>query len=272
MKLKKQFSFSDKYQIWRLLISDSDKLLIETRDIENKLVFFNCIDLSRGKKIFKGLQLNEKFWVGIEAVYKDIIYFHGFAKPNMPQHKKIIAFDLNEQTVIWENDELFFLSVIDDKVYCAQKKFEGQIIYSLDYLTGEEVENFGDNPTVMDNIIRTEQNKDEYAEYKYPEVVNKNYEFEYNEIVKKELKGVHSVEHLEVVSFMDHLFFNYYRKTKNNLLENNFVVYNIEKKKKVISDTLNSNLNSFSPDSFFLYKRFLITLKNKDEIICYKLS
>ena len=45
MKLKKTFSFTDKNQIWRLLISETDKLLIETRDLEKKEVFFHCYDL-----------------------------------------------------------------------------------------------------------------------------------------------------------------------------------------------------------------------------------
>ncbi|MDX1700384.1 MAG: DUF4905 domain-containing protein [Melioribacteraceae bacterium] len=270
MKFKKLFSFSDRNQIWRLLISDSDKLIIETRNTHKKEVFFNCVDLLKGKKIFKDLQLNEKFWIGIEAVYKDIIYFHEFAKPNMPEHKKIIALDLNEQKVLWKNDDLIFLSVIDDKVYCYRKKFEGRNIFSLNYLTGEETEDMGDNPNLMNEIVQNAIGRDDYKDYKYPEIVNDNFEFE--ELFNEEFGGFASINKVEQISFEGHLFFNYHVKNNNNLLDNKFAVYNIEKKKKVISDTLNRNLNSFSPDSFFLYKRFLILLKNRAEIICYKLS
>lgn len=271
MKFKKQFSFSDRNQIWRLMIGDSDKLLIETRNIEAKEVYFNCVDLIKGKSIFKGLQMIEKFWIGIETVYRDIIYFHEFAKPNMPEHKRIIAFDLNKRIVLWKNDELAFLCLIDDKVYCFSKKFEGRNIYSLDYLTGEKMEDLGDDPKLMNDILKTSQSKDDYSDYEYPEIINQNYDSEFQELVNEELNGIFSNK-VELISFEDHIFFNYYVKTKNNLLDNKFAVYNIEKKKKVLSDTLNRNLNSFSPDSFFLYKRFLIILKNKAEIICYKLS
>ncbi len=65
--------------------------------------------------------------------------------------------------------------------------------------------------------------------------------------------------------------FNYYATSKNNLLDNMFAVYNIEKKKKLMLDVLNRNLNSFAPDSFFCYKNNLIILKNKVELVSYKI-
>ena len=190
MKFKKLFSFSDWNQIWRLMISNSDKLIIETRNTNEKEVFFNCIDLFKGKKIFKGLQLDEKFWIGIESIYKDIVYFHEFAKPNMPEHKKIIAFDLNKKEVIWKNDELTFLSVIDNKIYCFRNKFEGQHIYSLDYMTGEEIEDLGDNAKLMNDIILTAQSKDDYSDYKYPEILDENYDSEIQEFFRNELDDI----------------------------------------------------------------------------------
>jgi hypothetical protein len=65
--------------------------------------------------------------------------------------------------------------------------------------------------------------------------------------------------------------FNYHIKKENIFLDNMFAVYNIDKKKKLITEILNKDLNSFSPDSFFCYKNNLIVLKNKKEIISYKI-
>ena len=45
MKIKKKYSFKNKRQIWRLLPTTTDKLVIEDRDTQNKEVFFNCIDI-----------------------------------------------------------------------------------------------------------------------------------------------------------------------------------------------------------------------------------
>ena len=94
MDIKRIYSFSNNRQIWRLIPTATEKLIIEERDTENKEVFFNCLEISSGVKIFSELQLEEKFWVGIEAVNNDIIYFHKFVKPDMPRHQGIIAFDI----------------------------------------------------------------------------------------------------------------------------------------------------------------------------------
>lgn len=160
MKLKKTFSFTDKNQIWRLLISDSDKLIIETRDTDRKQVFFNSIDLNIYKKELRNFQLDEKFWTGIEAVYKNIIYFHEYAKPNMPEHKKIIAFDLDKKIKLWQNDDLTFLSLFDDKLYAVKKKFEGQQLFLLNYLTGEIIEDLGNDAEVLNQILSETQSSE----------------------------------------------------------------------------------------------------------------
>ena len=126
MRLKKSFSFSDKNQIWRLLISNTDKLVIETRNTEAKEVFFHCIDFEKGKVLFNNFQFDEKFWIGIEAIQKDKIFFHKFAKPNMPDHKKIICYDIIQQKILWQNDELTFSLFIKIIFMLLRKNLKGK--------------------------------------------------------------------------------------------------------------------------------------------------
>ena len=52
MKIKKKYSFKNKRQIWRLLPTTTDKLVIEDRDTQNKEVFFNCIDIKFRQRNF----------------------------------------------------------------------------------------------------------------------------------------------------------------------------------------------------------------------------
>jgi hypothetical protein len=137
MNIKKLYSYSNKKQIWRLLPTDTNKLIIEERDLDKKQVFFNCLQSDTGIKIFKNFQLDEKFWIGIETIYKDVIFFHKFTKPDMPAHKGIIVFDINNQKILWQNDELNFLFVSDDKLFCFQQNFENQNYSSLDFKTGK---------------------------------------------------------------------------------------------------------------------------------------
>jgi hypothetical protein len=268
MKLKKTLSFTDKNQIWRLLISDDDKLIIETRNTSDKEVFYHCYNLEKGKKIFSKLQLEEKFWIGIEAVKNDIIYFHHYAKPNMPEHKKIIAYSIDQEKVIWINNDLIFLTLNDDKIFAFKKKFEGQDLYVLNAKNGEMEDNLGNNPQLLTQILHDSQQNEDFSNYKYPEQ-NQNFSEEINSLISLEIDK-NNIENFEALITNNLLCFNYYKKSENNLLDNVFVVYNIEKRKKVISEIINKNLNSFSPDSFFTYKNYLFVLKNKNEIVTYK--
>ena len=52
MEIRKVYTFSNDRQIWRLLPTESDKLVIEERNPETKEVFFNCLDINSGKKYF----------------------------------------------------------------------------------------------------------------------------------------------------------------------------------------------------------------------------
>ena len=136
MKIKKEYTFTNNRIIWRLLPTQMKKLVIEERNTEKKEAYFNCLDIRSGKKIFADLQLDEKFWVGIESIYKDIIFFHKFAKPDMPGHQGIFAFDIISQNIIWKNEDLTFLFNIGNSVYAYSQRFEGKIFYKLDFQTG----------------------------------------------------------------------------------------------------------------------------------------
>ena len=263
MKIKKKFRFSDKNQIWRLLISETDKIVIETRNTELKEVFFHCYNLTNGKRVFKDFQLAEKFWVGIEKIYNDIIYFHGFAKPNMPEHKKIFAYNLNQMSLLWEND-LTFITLFENKIYASEKKFNIQKIFTLNPENGIKEE----SDENLNSILEMAEHTDNYDDYFYPEKYSKGENLELDEFLQEEFKA--NSDTLEYIIYGNLLFFNYY-ELSNNLLDNIFVVYDIDKRKKVQSDILNRGLSFVSADSFFIYKNFLIILKNKNEVLVYSI-
>lgn len=271
MKLKKSFTFTDKNQIWRLLINDSDKLVIETRNTKEKEAFFHSYDLFKGKKVFKNLQLDDKFWVGIETIYKDNIIFHKYAKPNMPEHKKIIVLNINNQKIKWQNEEVTFLSVNDAKVYALKKRFEGQDLFVLNLENGNIIEELGNDSEKVNEIFNSTNFEKDFSDYSYPQSYSGNENYEVSLFIDQETSDKNNISNIEFMQFGDLLFFNYYVKTNANLLDNVFYVYDIEKKKKILSEVINKNLNSFSPDSYFCYKNNLLLIKNKNEIVSYKI-
>jgi hypothetical protein len=160
MKLKKSYRFDNKRQIWRIIPANAGKLIIEEREPENKQVYFHCLYIDSGKKILSNFQLDDKFWVGVEAVRDDIIFFHKFAKPDMPKHRGIFAFNMIKKEFIWQNPELIFLFILDEKLYAYKEKFEGRDYYAINPSTGEIIEDVGSNYELI-NKLRDESFKEE---------------------------------------------------------------------------------------------------------------
>lgn len=273
MTIKKKYSFSNDRQLWRLLISATDKLIIEERDINKKQVFFNCLDIVSGNIFFRDYQLEEKYWAGIEEVSNDIIYFHKYAKPDMPGHKGIIAFDVNTRQIIWQSDDYVFLFLYGGRIYCFRQKFEEREFFTVDALTGELLEELGNDAAGVNTVRMGIDESEKYASYTYPEVyTGQENDVELKAVIDKFIGGSEIKGDIEHIVYGGLVLFNFYEKTQNAGLVNRFVAADMESKKKLVNETINSNANAFVPDSFFMKDNLLLLLKEKKELIVYIIS
>lgn len=273
MEIKRLYSYKSDKQIWRILISDSEKLILETRDLNTKEVFFNCYYLENGKNIFHNLQLEEKCWIGIEEIYKDIIFFHYFPKPDMPHHKGIIAFDIASQNILWTNNEFSFLFVSNDKVYGFKQGFEERFFSTLDYLSGELIEEFGPDHKKINTLQKISENEKDWGSYLYPEVLSKDEtDSRIAEVIQKQTKDTIVEGEVEYNSKNDLLFFNFHTKVFENSFVNRFLVVDLHSSKVILSEILNANATALFTDSFFIYKEYLFLLREKNEVVVYKID
>lgn len=274
MKIIPRYVFTNDRQLWRILISESNKVIIEDRDSEHKQVYFNCLEAQTGHELFRNFQMEEKFWIGIEAIYKDIIYFHKFAKPDMPGHKEIIAFDILSQQVLWQNDKYAFLFIYDDKVYTYKQKFEGRNFFALDYLSGEELEDLGDNNFAI-NQIRDQINVEEqYKDYLFPNIFRNdtNIDIDTKQIILDFSEGFEIQGNIEFVRYKDILLFNYYAKASEKQSINRFIAVDTNTKEKVFEEILNLSANAYVPDSFFMKDNLIFLLKEKRELYVFAIE
>lgn len=273
MSIRKLFSFKSSKQVWRILISRSELLLIETRDVSTKDVFFNCFFLENGKEIFADFQLEEKYWLGIEAFEDDVIIFHNFPKPDMPHHRGIIAFNVLSKSVLWRNNEFSFLFVLDGKVYGYKQGFEDRHFAAFDFKGGELAEDLG-NDFKKINLLRTQsENQKDTNEYIFPEIFSDD---ETNSRIGSIIAG--QTGSLEIEGEVEYntagnvLLFNYHTKNKENRFTNKFTAVDLDNGSVLFSEVLNENITSLLADSFFVYKNFLFLLRGKDEVIVYSLE
>lgn len=274
MKLKKIYKHDNKKQIWRILPTTNKKLVIEERDIKTKEVFFSCLEIYLGKKLFIDFQFDEKNWIGIESIYKDIIFFHAYRKPDMPAHKSIIAFDILSKTVLWQNDSYVFSFVYGDKVYCYQQRFESRVFFALDYLTGIIVDDFGSNISTINKLKEKTDNEFGKQNFLFPEYFYRNSPKE-NEI-QKYLQQV-LVDNIVkgdigYLTIAESLMFNYHEVSKSTALNNIFVAIDLTKNKILLKETLDKNLVNLMPESFFVKDNFLFLIIDKTKLFVYQIK
>ena len=274
MNLKKKYTHSNKRQIFRLLPTDTNKLIVEERETDKKQAYFNCFQIDNGKKIFKNLQLDEKFWLGIETIYKDIIFFHKFAKPDLPQHHGIIAFGINEQKTIWEDNDRTFLFIKDDKVYTFQQMFEGREHSTLNCNTGEVIDELG-NDSESINALREETiASEDFSSYRFPSSFqpSSNISREAIEFLQKLREKYLISGSIEFILMDELLMFNFHQIINpDNSLKNIFKAVDLSKGKYILEEVLNSRTNAFAPDSFFIKDDLLFLLIEKTKVGVYSI-
>lgn len=273
MKIAKLYSYKSPGQIWRILISDCDKLILETRDTKTKEVFYHCFNLKSGDKYFSDLQLEEKFWLGIEAVYKEIIYFHKFPKPDMPLHKQIIAYDIALEKILWTNTDLSFLFIHKDLVYGFQQGFEERFFYALDYLNGEIIKDFGNDFKTINMVRKQAEGEKDWSGYIYPKVfANDENDTRISDAINSRTKNLAIEGEVEYNLYQNLLLFNYHSKIFEGSFVNKFSAVDLNLGKTILTEVLNANAAVLFTDSFFVYKKFLFLLREKNEVAVYQLE
>lgn len=104
-KLQPVWRFAVDGMIWRIVITAGDKVVGESRNPETRQVRFFCLDALSGSPFWKGRTFGEQWWMGIEAVCGEIIFFHKYATPSLPEHRSIIAVDAASAEVLWVNEQ-----------------------------------------------------------------------------------------------------------------------------------------------------------------------
>lgn len=270
--MKEHFKYSSDKQLFRILISDSDKLILETRNSETKEVYFHCFDLETGEEIFCNLQLEEKQWAGIETIFKDIIYFHKFPKPDLPGHKEIIAFDIASQKILWTNSDYTFQFVHRNKVFCFTQGFEERNYFALDYLTGELLEELGSNYSIINNFrLEADQSKD-WSRYVYPMRLSESENETAKKLIESKTEKLQLTGEIEFNICKNMLLFNYHENNGNRTFTNKILVVDVDSSETIFETVLNQNVTNLFTDSFFIYKKFLFLLKGKNAIDVYNLE
>lgn len=271
-KVNPTWQFKTKGMLWRILFSDSGRIVGEDRDLAAKRASFFCLNETTGAILWSDREFEEKWWIGIEAVEDGIVYFHEYTKPDFPQHLKIIALNLETGKLLWRNDDLQFLFVGGGKVYAAKDSFDKRTYYQLDKTSGKIEREFPEG----EKVEFSPRSEAGYRDLVFPQPLTED-SHNVKELIMAhcDLKKVEGS--VEFVQSGNLLFFNYHERKRASdsnepYLQNYLKVVDTNQRRLLFSELLNENVLAPTPDSFFLKGDQLFFIKNKNTLAAVSLE
>jgi hypothetical protein len=191
----------------------------------------------------------------------------------MPTHKSIIAFDIHTQSVLWQNDNYVFSFVYKDNIYCYQQRFESRVFFALDYITGDVVEELGNDVSVLNKLKVEADIEFENQNYLFPMYFDRNLSStsDFQIYLQKFLTDNVIKGQISFLIYEKIMLFNYHEVSKSNTLDNIFIVVDLSKNKILLKEILDKNLGSLMPESFFIKDNFLFLIVDKTKLFVYQI-
>jgi hypothetical protein len=129
--LRPSWEFSAQGVLWRLHPAPGSTFIGEERDPASHSAALFCLDGMTGKLRWRGDMRDEGWWTGISGIFRGVLLLHGFATPELPEEKKIIALEMATGKELWRNDEFTFLGVRDGAVIASRRVPGGAVVARL---------------------------------------------------------------------------------------------------------------------------------------------
>jgi hypothetical protein len=270
-KFAPKWTYSAKGVIWRILFSENWMIVGEDRNEEEKSVTYFCVDELSGRILWRGKKYGREWWSGIDAVDGNSVFIHGYASPEMPEHKGIIAVDIVSGKILWKNPDLRLLSVRGGIVVGVHDDFDRSFFYRLDQRTGAILDESTDRDAfgILPGLACDE------SLFTFPETLIPGGN-EYCKIIDEYIRREELIGSVEYLEHDDMLLFNYYIKNSGSTpeqiaLDNCLNIISIANEKLLFSEMLDKNVAYPVPDAFFIHNDILFYIKNRSILTAVRL-
>jgi outer membrane protein assembly factor BamB len=250
------------------MYAENGLLIGEDRNLEKKLALFFCVDAVSGNMLWNNLSLDEPWWVGVEAVERDVVFFHRYAQPELPEHKSIEARNCRTGKLLWVNPDLIFWFALDDKVYANKNFFEKRVTYCLDAATGTVL---GECSEVTKEYAEAYKRKQDTAvQYPVPtDVVEESDAV--GAALKKQWNDRLVINSLETIRIGEYDVVGFYTNEKTSKdtadYSTHFEIIRSNDQHVAYSKILSEHLPIATPDLFFVVKNIVYCIDHQTTIL-----
>lgn len=242
--------------IWNI-IANEDSLVAEVRTSDPKQASFSALALSSGNFIWRDRVLEENWWVNASALCGDKVVFTVYVDTNNPDKKGILVYSLADLQLIWWNND-FSLSAASEEYLRGFKSKLGLQEVVLEISTGREIpsEHFPSDPPTTSLRKPVQYNEGE-AHY---ETVRNFLADRFNFV---------ATTALEYLQLEDKIVISCYSREGESLANYLFVLST--EGNVLLKEKLDGPLKGIGFDTFFVLQGCLIFVRNKVELVSYKI-
>jgi hypothetical protein len=252
------FNFSHVFDgiIWNIKVSDKKEIMVvEVRDSKKKEVRFSALNYNQNKFLWKEKAMDESWWINLSAVSDDIVLFTLYTDTNNPDKKATLAYGLDDGNMIWWNND-FSISTVNQGLVVGFSEKYGKRELVLDLKTGKTLQYPPENSNVPEKAIRPQQYMNDHS---YFETVQRFFTQKFN------LLPVAALEYLEHESL---IFISCY--FQENELANYLFVLSVDGT-LLLKEQIDEHLKGIGLDTFFILSGSVFFVKNKVELVSYKI-
>jgi hypothetical protein len=242
--------------IWSTLAdNDSETLVLEIRKVESKEVMFSALNLMTNSFLWRDKKLEEPWWVNASAIVDGHIIFTVYMDTNNPDKKGIVVYSVKDLKLKWWNNDFSISEVGNGYV----KGFTSKLGLKELVLSSDAGVEYTMSPSAPKEspVVKPVQ----YAEG-----------MEYFETVKTflaERLNLSAVSALEYLEAEKKIFISYYQEEDKGLA--NYLLVLSSAGDVLLREKLDGPVKGIGLDTFFILRGFLIFVRNKAELVSYKI-
>jgi hypothetical protein len=229
--------------IWKIVLDDEQNCLaIESRTL-TKQVLFSVYDFNQQCFIILNYSFEEKWQLGLLALYQHKLILHGFENEFAPTQKNILVFNLIDKNIGWQNYSHTAQAIYKEGIVAYNAKIMPRKLELLDLNTGNSL-----GLLKADSNLQELENQIILPEHQLSENIwNTAQQLIYKDLFIRSLYLKNKDSYTQIIEV--------YHKENNILL----------------SDILNDNIQKLAEDTFFVWLGKLVYIRNKSEIVSYLL-
>jgi hypothetical protein len=252
------FNFSKVFDgvVWTTKVSKEKEIIVlEIRNSERKEARFAAFDFGTQNFLWKDKLMDEPWWINLTTVSAKIVLFTLYTDTHNPDKKAVLACDLLDGKLVWWQNDFSISSVSDNFVVGFSEKY-GRREVVLDLNTGKTLQSGDFSSEIPERSIRPQQF---FEGHSYFDTVKTFFNQKFN------LLPITALEYLEYDSL---IFVSCY--LQENELTNYLFIISADGN-LLLKEKLDEHLKGIGLDTFFILSGCVFFVKNKVELVCYKI-